>query len=155
MLFILLVNPVAPALVAVLGVGLILYVGYDTLYNLIAGWGQLTEEVKEASTFEQIRDAGERFGKVMGRESARALVMLILAALGQTAQGFAAKVPTLPGSAQVAVQAEAQAGIWLPALGEVEEIALSAEGVAVTVHATAVDALERMGATGLRFEEVY
>jgi hypothetical protein len=119
-------------------VGLILYVGYDTLYNLIAGWGQLTEEVKEASTFEQIRDAGERFGKVLGRESARALVMLVLAALGQTAQGFAAKVPTLPGSAQVAVQAEAQAGIWLPALGEVEEIALSAEGVAVTVRATAV-----------------
>src|SRR6187401_396986 len=34
MLLILALNPVAPALVAVLGVGMVLYVGYDTLRNL-------------------------------------------------------------------------------------------------------------------------
>jgi HNH/ENDO VII superfamily nuclease len=138
MLLILALNPVAPALVAVLGVGLILYVGCGTLYNLVAGWFQLMEEVKGATTFEQIRDAGERFGRILGPEAARAVAMLLLAAIGQTAQGFAAKVPTLPGSAQVAVQAEGQAGIWLPALGAVEEIALTAEGVSVTLPASAV-----------------
>ncbi len=138
MLLILALNPVAPALVAALGVGLILYVGYGTLHGLVAGWFQLMEEVKVATTFEQIRDAGERFGKILGRESAKAVAMLLLAAIGQTAQGFAAQVPTLPGSAQVAVQAEAQAGIWLPALGAVEEIALADESVTVTLPANAV-----------------
>jgi hypothetical protein len=137
-------NPVAPALVAVLGVGLILYVGYSTLYRLVAGWFDLMTAVKSATTFEQIRDAGERFGKLLGRESARAFAMLLLAAIGQTAQGFAATVPTLPGSAQVAMQADAQAGIWLPALGAVEEIAITAEGVSVTLPANAVS----MGARG-------
>jgi hypothetical protein len=138
MLLILALNPVAPALVAALGVGLILYVGYETLYQLVRGWFHLMEEVKAATTFEQIRDAGERFGKLLGRESARAIAMILMAAIGQTAQGFAATVPTLPGSAQVAMQAEGQTGIWLPALGSVEEIALAGENVTVTLPANAV-----------------
>jgi hypothetical protein len=102
------------------------------------------EEVKVAATFEQIRDAGERFGKILGREAARAFAMLLMAAIGSTAQLFAAKVPTLPGSAQAAMQAERQVKISLPALGKVEELALTAEGVSVTVAATAMT----MGASG-------
>jgi hypothetical protein len=129
---------VAPALVAVLGVAMILYVGYDTLYRLVTGWFRLMEEVKAASTFEQIREAGERFGKILARQAARAFALLLMAAIGRTAHEFTAKVPTLPGSAQVAVQAENQAGFSLSALGAVEEIALSAESVSITVPATAV-----------------
>jgi hypothetical protein len=144
MLLIMALNPVAPALVAVVGVGLILYVGVDTLLNLVNGWLQLMEEVKVATTFEQIRDAGERFGKIIGREAARAFAMLLMAAVGSTAKLFAAKVPTLPGSAQVSVQADGTARISLSALGSVEEIALTAEGVSVTVAATALT----MGASG-------
>ncbi len=121
MLLIMLLNPVAPALVAALGVGMLLYVGYDTFRNLVTGWDELTKAAKVATTFEEIREAGERFGKIIGREAARAFAMLLVAAIGSTAQAFAAKVPTLPGSAQVAMQAEGQAGISLPALGAVEE----------------------------------
>ncbi|MDC0710361.1 AHH domain-containing protein [Stigmatella sp. ncwal1] len=138
MLLVLLLNPVAPALVAVLGVAMLLYVGYDTLHNLVTGWAELTGAAKVATTFEELREAGERFGRILGRESARALALLLVAAIGATAQRFAAKVPTLPGSAQVAMQAEGQAGIWLPALGTVEEIAVSAEGVSITLPANAV-----------------
>jgi hypothetical protein len=138
MLLILLLNPVAPALVAVLGAGMLLYVGYDTLRNLVTGWAELTEGAKTATTFEQIREAGTRFGKIIGREAARAFAMLLVAAIGSTAQLFAAKVPTLPGSAQVAMQAEGQAGISLPALGAVQEIAVSAEGISLTLPANAV-----------------
>ncbi|WP_224361184.1 AHH domain-containing protein [Hyalangium versicolor] len=138
MLLILVLNPLAPGLVAAIGVGLVLYVGYETLHSLISGWYRLMEDVKAARTFEEIRDAGERFGKVIGTESARALVMLVMAAIGQTAQGFASKLPTLPGSAQVAVQAETQMGLSLPALAEVEELAVTAEGVRVVLPPGAV-----------------
>ncbi len=144
MLLIMALNPVAPALVAVVGVGLILYVGVDTLHNLVKGWLQLMEEVKVAATFEQIRDAGERFGKILGREAARAFAMLLMAAIGSTAKLFAEKMPRLPGSARVAMQAEGKAKFSLPALEKVEEIALTAEGVSVTVAATAMT----MGASG-------
>jgi hypothetical protein len=138
MLLILALNPVAPALVAVVGLGMILYVGYDTIRNLVTGWLELMDAVRAATAFEQIREAGERFGKIIGRESARALAMLLVAAIGRTAHEFAARVPTLPGSAQVAMQAEGQVGIRLPALGVVEDIALTAEGVSVTMPANAV-----------------
>ncbi|KFE60741.1 AHH domain-containing protein [Hyalangium minutum] len=144
MLLIMALTPVAPGLVAVLGVGMLLYVGHDTLRNLVTGWGALTEAVEAATTFEEIREAGERFGKIIGQEAARAFAMLLVAAIGSTAKLFAAKVPTLPGSAQVAMRAEGQAGIPLPALGAVEEIALTAEGASVTVAATAMT----MGASG-------
>ncbi|HEX8697290.1 MAG TPA: hypothetical protein VF815_00505 [Myxococcaceae bacterium] len=125
MLLVMALNPVAPALVAVLGVGMILYLGYDTLYNLVTGWFRLMEEVNVATTFEQIREAGERFGKILARQAARAFALLLMAAIGRTAHEFAAKVPTLPGSAHVAMQAEHQAGFSLSALGTVEEIAIS------------------------------
>jgi hypothetical protein len=144
MLLILALNPVAPALVAVVGLGLVLYVGVDTLQNLVAGWLALMDAAEVATTAEQLREAGERFGKILGREAARAFAMLLMAAIGSTAQQFAAKVPTLPGSAQVAMQAEGAAGIPLPALGSVAELALTAEGVSVTVAATAMT----MGASG-------
>jgi hypothetical protein len=143
LLLIMAINPLVPGLAAVIGVGLILYVGYDTLLKLVAGWFQLMEDVEHATTFEQIRDAGERFGKVVARQSARALAMLLVAAIGSTAQQFAAKVPTLPGSAQVAAQAEGGAGLLLPALGTVEQIALGAEVVSVTVPASAVAMVAR------------
>ncbi|WP_225413004.1 AHH domain-containing protein [Stigmatella hybrida] len=145
MLVILALNPVAPALVAVVGLGMLLYVGYDTIHNLVMGWLELMDAVKAATSFEQIRDAGERFGKSIGRESARAFAMLLMAAIGRTAHQFAARVPTLPGSAQVAMQAEGQAAIRLPALGAVEEIALTTEGVNVTMPATAVAMAARGG----------
>jgi hypothetical protein len=144
MLLILALNPVAPALVAAVGLGLILYVGYDTLKNLVAGWVALMEAVKVATTFVQLREASERFGKILGRESARAFALLLMAAIGSTAKLFAAKVPTLPGSAQAAVQADGTAKIRLSSLGAVEELALTAEGVSVTVAATAMT----MGASG-------
>lgn len=143
MLLILALNPVAPALVAALGLGMILYVGYETLRNLVEGWLQLMEEVKTAATFEQLREAGERFGKILGRESAQAFAMLLLAAIGRTAHQFSAKVSTLPGSAQVAMQAEEQARISLSALGVVEEIALTTEGVRVTMPAHAAAMVAR------------
>jgi A nuclease family of the HNH/ENDO VII superfamily with conserved AHH len=138
MLLIMALNPVAPALVAVVGLGLILYVGVDTLRNLVKGWHQLMEEVKVATTFEQLRGAGERFGKILGREAARAFAMLLMAAVGSTAKLFAAKVPTLPGSAQAVMQGVGKVKISLPALGKVEELALTAEGVSVMVAATAM-----------------
>lgn len=131
-------EPILKALAATMATVLVLWVGIDTIYNLITGWFRLTEEVKKATTFEAIREAGEHFGKVIGRDAARAFAMLAVAAIGQTAQGFAAKVQTLPGSAQAAMQAEAQGGIWLPAAGAVQEVAVTAEGLHVALPPGAV-----------------
>ncbi|MDY7232893.1 AHH domain-containing protein [Hyalangium rubrum] len=126
-------EPVTKGLAASLAVVLIFWVGIETLYNLVTGWLELAQEVTSATTFEELRAAGERYGKRIGRDAARVLAMLAVAAIGQTAQGFAGKVQTLPGSAQVATQAEAQAGFSLSAAGMVEEVAVTAEGFSMTL----------------------
>jgi hypothetical protein len=144
-------EPVTKLLAAGMATTLILWVGVDTLYNLVTGWFQLMQEAREATTFKGLREAGERYGKVMGRDAARAFVMLAMAALGQTASEFTAKVPTLPGSAQVAMQAEAQGGIWLPVAGEVTELAVTSEGFRVTLAPGAL-AMTARGGRGHRIE---
>jgi hypothetical protein len=121
-------EPASKSVAALLTAGLIAYLGLDTVWGLIGGWMRLVEEVDQATTFEELREAGERYGKVMGRHAARAFVLLATAAIGNTA-GLATKGPGLPGYSRAAVLAETQGGFRLAALGEVRSVAVSAEGV--------------------------
>jgi hypothetical protein len=65
-------EPVTKFIAAWATTALIVWVGAKTLYNLVTGWFQLMAEVKVATTFEQIREAGEKFGRLFSREAAQA-----------------------------------------------------------------------------------
>ncbi|MGE6756732.1 AHH domain-containing protein [Corallococcus interemptor] len=124
----LLPEPVSKGVAATLTAALIAYLGVDTVWSLIQGWMRLAEAVEEATTFDEVRDAGEQYGEVMGENAARAFVMLATAALGSTAETLAAKVPTLPGSAQASLVGVAEGGFRLGAVAQVETVAVSATG---------------------------
>ncbi|MDY7232063.1 hypothetical protein [Hyalangium rubrum] len=124
----LLPEPISKGIAAVLTVALVAWLGMDTVWSLMNGWARLVQEADRATRFEHLRDAGERFGKVMGENTARGLVLLVTAALGGTTAKLAEKLPTLPGFARAAAQAEAQGGMRLAAAGEVEAVAAPAEG---------------------------
>lgn len=121
-------EPATKGVAAVLSAALIVYVGVDTFWELILGFRNLMTESDRAATFDQLRDAGERFGKVMGRNAARAFVMLATAAIGSTGATLGAKLQGMPGAAQAAVRAGAQAGVVYTAVGQVETVALAADG---------------------------
>ncbi|WP_233261866.1 hypothetical protein [Vitiosangium sp. GDMCC 1.1324] len=143
-------EPFSKGLAAVMTVTLISYVGVDTFWSLIVGFKRLVEEADRATTFAGLREAGERYGKVMSRNAARAFAMLAMAAIGNTAAGLAAKVPALPASAQAMAQAETQVGIQLAAVAEVEAIAVSAETVTIALAPGAVAMTARgPGAVGV------
>lgn len=128
---------------ATLTVALIAYLGWDTVWSLIQGWRVLAAEVEEARTFDGVRDAGEKYGEVMGKQAARAFVMLAMAALGSTAQTLATRVATLPGSAQAALVGTEQGGFRLVAAAEVSAVAVSASGevtLALAPNAVAMSA---------------
>jgi hypothetical protein len=131
-------EPLTKGVAAVMTASLIVYVGLDTFRGLILGFRRLWEESERAGSFDELRDAGERYGKVMGRNAARAFAMLAMAAMGSTPTAFAAKLPTLPGAAQAVVRAEAQAGLVYGAVGQVEMVAVTAEGVTVALAPGAV-----------------
>ncbi|WP_370452574.1 AHH domain-containing protein [Corallococcus sp. CA054B] len=127
----LLPEPVSKGVAATLTACLIAYLGVDTVWNLIAGWRQLAADVAVATTFDEVRTAGDKYGKVMGENAARVFVMLATAAIGSTS-GLAAKASGLPGSVQAARLAEAQGGFRFTAISEVGSVAIPAEG-AITI----------------------
>jgi hypothetical protein len=131
-------EPVTKFLAAWAAVALVLWIGATTLYSLIQGWFQLMKEVRTAVTFKEIREAGEKFGKLISQEAARAFAMIAMAALSATAQQFASKVATLPGSAEVAMQADAQGTVALQSVTAVKEVAVTAEGFRVVLPQGAV-----------------
>lgn len=121
-------DPVSKSVAAGLTVALLAWLGVDTVWSLMQGWVRLVEDANRATTFAQLSTAGERFGQVMGENTARVLVLLATAVLGGTVANLAKKVPKLPGFTQAAVQAEAQGGLRLAAVVEVETVAASSEG---------------------------
>jgi hypothetical protein len=130
-------EPVTKFIAAWATAGLIFWVGAQTLYNLVTGWFEVMEEVKVATTFEEIREAGEKFGRMFSREAAQAFAMVAMALLTHTAKGFVEQVETLPGSAQVSMQAVGEEGLLL---SEVGAVAVTAEGFRVAVAAVAMAA---------------
>jgi hypothetical protein len=142
-------EPVSKGVAALLTLGAMAYLGWDTVWRLIDGWLVLMKEVDQATTFDGIYASGERFGDTVGEKAMRAFVMLGTVALGNTAAGMATALPKLPGAGQAAVVAETQLGIRFtaPALAQVESVALSVEGVTIALapHAVAMAARDSSG----------
>jgi hypothetical protein len=107
-------------------------------WTLIQGWTRLVEEVDQATSFDHVRNAGRRFSKVMGPNAARAFVMLFTVAAGNTAAGFASRLPTLPGASQAAMMAEAQGSARLSLAVAVDTVAISADGATLVLAPGAV-----------------
>jgi hypothetical protein len=137
-------EPLSKGLAATMTVALIGYLGVDTVWSLIQGWARLVEDVNKATSFDHVRNAGRRFSKVMGPNAARAFAMLFTVAAGNTAAGFASKLPALPGASRAAMVAKVQGPVRLPLAAAVETVAVSAEG-ATLVLAPGALAMSSMG----------
>jgi hypothetical protein len=102
-------EPVSKGVSAALALLMWGYLGWE-FFELVRAWFRLWEESAEASTFAELREAGERFGKVIGPNSVRILLLLGTAAVGETA-ALVSKAPALPGFAKAAGALESHAGI--------------------------------------------
>jgi hypothetical protein len=145
-------EPVTKFIAAWATTALIVWVGAKTLYNLVTGWFQLMAEVKVATTFEQIREAGEKFGRLFSREAAQAFAMIAMALLTHTAKDFAGQVATLPGSSQVSMQATGGEGLLLSEVGAVQSVTVTAEGFLIALPPGAVAMAAQGGGRGGRIE---
>ncbi|HYO55036.1 hypothetical protein [Archangium sp.] len=102
------------------------YLGWE-FFDLLRAYAQLYEDAPQASTFAELREVGERFGKVIGPNSVRILVMVATAAIGETAT-LMSKGPKLPGFGQASRTVELNTGLRLM------DAATGAERVIVSVN---------------------
>ncbi len=133
-------EPTTKLLAAGLSVVLVAWLGVDTLWGLMDGWALMATRAHEASSFAELREAGEGFGRVLGTDAARAMILAVGALTGRTLGEVAARVRALPGYGLASAQWQAQGGAAV--LGRVEVMAAQ-EGAL----ARAVVAVETVAAT--------
>ncbi|QRK08151.1 hypothetical protein JQX13_50820 [Archangium violaceum] len=133
----LLPDPLTKGLAAVLTIWLVAYLGMGPVWAMMkAGW-QLLEDSQRATTTEELGQAGRRYGRVLGDNGMRVLLLLATAAIaGQTS--FLTKGPKLPGFPQAAAASTARMGVRLEAAGQVGTVALGTQELVVGLAPTAV-----------------
>jgi hypothetical protein len=136
-------EPITKLVAIALTASLIAYLGTGPVWNLGQGFLRLMEESKNARTLSELEDTGHRFGKVLGDNGARVLVIVALSVLGGR-NATAAQGSKLPGAAQAALRAQVEGGFQLSAAwgGGVQSITIPSAGVLnVALVPTAVAAV--------------
>lgn len=121
-------EPTTKTLAAALTVILLGYLGLHTVYGLMNGWARLADTAHHASTFEELRTAGEEFGAVLGEDAARAMILAVSSLAGSSLGQMAVRVKSLPRFDLAAAQFEAQGGGAIMARLDIAESALASEG---------------------------
>ncbi|WP_375761346.1 AHH domain-containing protein [Corallococcus exercitus] len=136
-------EPITKLVAVALTASLIAYLGTGPVWNLGQAFLRLMDESRDARDVAELEEAGHRFGRVLGDNGARVLVIVAMTALGGR-NAMAAQGPRMPGFPQAALRAEVEGGFQLSRAlaGEVRSISLSSAGVLnVTLAPTAVAAV--------------
>ncbi|WP_415835771.1 hypothetical protein, partial [Corallococcus soli] len=136
-------EPITKLVALALTASLIAYLGTGPVWNLGRAFLRLMEESEAARSPEELKEVGHRFGRVLGSDGARVLVIVALTAMGGK-NALAAQGPRMPGFAQAAVRAEAEGGFRLAGAftGEVRSLSMPAAGVLnIALAPTAVAAV--------------
>ncbi|EPX63955.1 hypothetical protein D187_005088 [Cystobacter fuscus DSM 2262] len=152
----LLPEPSTKAAAAALSVVLLAWLGVDAMWGLMDGWARMAHAAHEATTFEELRDAGEDFGKRIGTDAARALILAVATLTGRTLGEVVTHVRSLPKFNQVQAQWAAQGmeGSVAVAMEEAAAVEVVVEQSRALVVLTspqapvAINVLTRSGSSG-------
>jgi hypothetical protein len=120
-------EPTTKAVAASLTLILVGWLGLSTVYGLMDGWARMADTAHHATTYEELRAAGAEFGRVLGEDAARAMILAVAALTGHTLGQVAARVKSLPGFHLAQAQWKAQGGAATLAPELAAETALAQE----------------------------
>ncbi|WP_239576254.1 hypothetical protein [Archangium primigenium] len=137
-------EPMTKAVAASLTLILMGYLGLETVWRLLGGWTRLVDTAHHATTFEELRAAGTEFGKVLGEDAARAMILAVAALSGHTLGQVLSRVKSLPRFELAGARFEARGAAVV--VGRLEVAAPASEGaLAQAVVATEWVALSPQG----------
>ena len=146
-------EPLFTKAAAVVAVVMLAYLGIDSFIAIVKECFALRQAADRATTFQELEEAGERFGKVVGTQGARVFVLAVALVAGKGvaggASGLASRLPLLPGFPQAAALSALQLGVNLAAIEQVSAVAVVEGGVAITLGPGAV-AMVAMGSGAIR-----
>ncbi|MHA7634799.1 AHH domain-containing protein [Corallococcus sp. M7] len=123
-------EPVTKVIAVALTAAMVAYLGVVPVWEMGRGFVRLWDDAGRATSVIELQDIGHRFGRVLGTNGTRVLVLLVTTALGGKS-AMAAQGPRLPGFPQAAIRAQTESGFQLTAAltGGVGSISLPAAGV--------------------------
>ncbi|HYO58857.1 hypothetical protein [Archangium sp.] len=133
----LLPEPTSKGVAAVLTVALVAWLGIDTVWGIMDGWAELVMKARVATTFDELREAGAGFAKVLGTDAARSMILAVTALSGRTLAEVGPALRSLPSFRLAQVQFVGQGGpAWMfVRVEQVHAVAASAEGALVVTVA--------------------
>jgi hypothetical protein len=135
-------EPVFTKAAATVSMLMLAYVGMDSFLAIVKACRELKLAVDNATTFQELEEAGERFGQVVGTEGARVFVIAVALVAGKGAVGggtwLASRLPLLPGFGEAAALSASRFGVNLLAIEQVSAVAVVEGGVAITLAPGAV-----------------
>lgn len=152
----LLPEPSTKAVAAALSVVLLAWLGLDAMWGLMDGWASMAHRAHEATTFEELREAGETFGREIGTNAARALILAVATLSGRTLGEVATHLRSLPRFNQVQAQWAAQGlqgsvAVAIEEVAAVEVVVEESRALAVLTSPqapVAINVLAKSGSTG-------
>jgi len=144
-------EPITKLILTGLTLAAVAYVGWDTIFGIRNGWKALKADCDSATTFADLRAAGERFGTIIGDRVGRIIVMLVVAAMGASLGSFTVRLSTLPGFARAAQLFQARCGFSFATVtaGSVQAVRISASSAVVALTpGTAWAATNAMAGSG-------
>ncbi|WP_164021522.1 AHH domain-containing protein [Pyxidicoccus trucidator] len=146
-------EPVFTKAAAVVAVVMLAYLGVDAFVAIVKACVALKQAADRATTFQELEEAGEHFGQVVGTQGARVFVLAVALVVGKGVtggtSGLASRLPVLPGFPQAAALSASQLGVNLAAIEQVSAVAVVEGGVAIALAPGAV-AMVVMGSDGIR-----
>jgi len=116
------------------------YLGAKAVCDLVFGWIQMVHELDTATTFNEVREAGQRYGRLVGAQTARILILLATAAIAEG--GLIARLMKLPRATQASAALAAETGgVALETVGAVKGVRILQGGVAISVEGAAAGAV--------------
>ncbi len=106
--------------------------GAQLLAHVISEWSDLVRATARARTFAEVKAAGVGFGRAIGADGARVLLVLASLALGNSLSGTLKHLPRPPGGP--AWMAEVPGGLRVPVSG-VQSITVQGDSFIVTMAA--------------------
>jgi hypothetical protein len=123
---------------------LVAWLGLSTFWELIDGWATLANQAHEATTFEELREAGQAYARVLGTTTARTLILAVATLAAGPLGQVAGRVRAMPGYSLAQVQWQAQGGAAV--LEHVQAVEFAQQGaLAVALEAVEVMATSPQG----------
>jgi hypothetical protein len=128
--------------VAIVSALMLIYLGVEAFLELVDATQELKRATDRATTWEELKTAGQRWANRVGPEVARVFVLAVTVVVSHGMVGgsalLASRLSMLPHLPQAAAASASRAGINLANVGEVSAVAVIGNTLVISLPATAI-----------------